>query len=146
MDNGTTQLFAAFNTADGTVISSLHRRHRSTEFKKLLAKIDQEVPADLDVHAICTDTYSTHKESRRENMAGGSPPGSRCTSLQRIPAGSTRWSGCSRSFHPKTSCNTAITTASSNWKQTSTADWASTPFTAHANFVRETYQKSSSRP
>jgi len=58
--NGTTSLFAAFNTADGTVISSLHRRHRSTEFKKFLAKIDQEVPADLDVHLIC-DNYSTHK-------------------------------------------------------------------------------------
>jgi len=58
--NGTTSLFAAFNTADGTVISSLHRRHRSTEFKKFLTKIDQEVPADLDVHLIC-DNYSTHK-------------------------------------------------------------------------------------
>jgi hypothetical protein len=43
--NGTTSLFAAFNTADGTVISSLHRRHRSIEFKKFLAKIDAEVPA-----------------------------------------------------------------------------------------------------
>jgi transposase len=58
--NGTTSLFAAFNIDDGTVISSLHRRHRSTEFKKFLAKIDQEVPADLDVHLIC-DNYSTHK-------------------------------------------------------------------------------------
>ena len=51
--NGTTSLFAAFNIADGTVISSLHRRHRSIEFKKFLAKIDAEVPADLDVHLIC---------------------------------------------------------------------------------------------
>jgi transposase len=58
--NGTTSLFAAFNTADGTVISSLHRRHRSIEFKKFLAKIDQEVPAGLDVHLIC-DNYGTHK-------------------------------------------------------------------------------------
>ena len=31
--HGTTSLFAAFNTADGTVISSLHRRHRSIEFR-----------------------------------------------------------------------------------------------------------------
>jgi len=58
--NGTTSLFAAFNTADGTVISSMHRRHRSIEFKKFLAKIDAEVPADLDVHLIC-DNYGTHK-------------------------------------------------------------------------------------
>jgi hypothetical protein len=41
--HGTTSLFAAFNTADGTVISSLHRRHRTVEFKKFLAKIDAEV-------------------------------------------------------------------------------------------------------
>jgi transposase len=58
--NGTTSLFAAFNTTDGTVISSLHRRHRSIEFKKFLAKIDAEVPADLAVHLIC-DNYGTHK-------------------------------------------------------------------------------------
>jgi len=58
--NGTTSLFAAFNIDDGTVISSLHRRHRSIEFKKFLTKIDAEVPADLAVHLIC-DNYSTHK-------------------------------------------------------------------------------------
>lgn len=58
--HGTTSLFAAFNTLDGTVISSLHRRHRTIEFKKFLTKIDQEVPAELDVHLIC-DNYGTHK-------------------------------------------------------------------------------------
>jgi transposase len=58
--NGTTSLFAAFNTADGTVISSLHRRHRSIEFKKFLNKIDKEVPEHLDIHLVC-DNYGTHK-------------------------------------------------------------------------------------
>ena len=58
--HGTTSLFAAFNTIDGTVISSIHRRHRSIEFKKFLAKIDAEVPAELEVHLVC-DNYSTHK-------------------------------------------------------------------------------------
>ena len=58
--NGTTTLFAAFNTADGTVISSLHRRHRTIEFKKFLAKIDSQVPEGLDVHLVC-DNYGTHK-------------------------------------------------------------------------------------
>lgn len=58
--HGTTSLFAAFNTADGTVISAMHRRHRAVEFKKFLAKIDAEVPADLDVHLVC-DNYGTHK-------------------------------------------------------------------------------------
>jgi transposase len=58
--HGTTSLFAAFNTADGTVISALHRRHRTIEFKKFLTKIDAEVPAHLDVHLVC-DNYGTHK-------------------------------------------------------------------------------------
>jgi transposase len=58
--NGITSLFAAFNIADGTVISALHRRHRAAEFKKFLARIDASVPAGLDVHLIC-DNYGTHK-------------------------------------------------------------------------------------
>jgi transposase len=58
--HGTTSLFAAFNTADGTVISSLHRRHRTIEFKKFLTKIDATVPAHLQVHLIA-DNYGTHK-------------------------------------------------------------------------------------
>ena len=58
--HGTTSLFAAFNTADGTVISSLHRRHRTIEFRKFLIKIDDEVPAELDIHLVC-DNYGTHK-------------------------------------------------------------------------------------
>jgi transposase len=58
--HGTTDLFAAFNIADGTVISSLHRRHRAAEFKKFLARIDRTVPAGLDVHLVC-DNLATHK-------------------------------------------------------------------------------------
>jgi transposase len=58
--HGTTSLFAAFNTADGTVISSMHRRHRTIEFKKFLTKIDAEVPAELEVHLVA-DNYGTHK-------------------------------------------------------------------------------------
>src|SRR4051795_9988834 len=58
---GTTTLFAALDVADGTVIGSIHRRRRrAVEFKKFLAKIDTEVPPDLDVHLIC-DNLSTHK-------------------------------------------------------------------------------------
>jgi transposase len=51
--HGVTTLFAAFNIADGTVISELHRRHRATEFKKFLITIDKAVPAELGVHLIC---------------------------------------------------------------------------------------------
>jgi hypothetical protein len=31
---GTSSLFAAFNVADGSVISELHRQHRAVEFRK----------------------------------------------------------------------------------------------------------------
>jgi transposase len=58
--NGITSLFAAFNIADGTVISELHRQHRATEFKQFLTAIDKAVPAGLDVHLVC-DNYGTHK-------------------------------------------------------------------------------------
>ncbi|MFD8197290.1 IS630 family transposase [Streptomyces wuyuanensis] len=57
---GTTTLFAALDTATGKVIGSLHRRHRATEFKKFLIKLDREVPRELDVHLIL-DNYVTHK-------------------------------------------------------------------------------------
>ncbi|WP_316691158.1 IS630 family transposase, partial [Pseudonocardia sp. H11422] len=43
--NGITSLFAAFDTADGTVIGELHRQHRATEFRKFLTTIDKTVPA-----------------------------------------------------------------------------------------------------
>jgi transposase len=58
--HGTTGLFAAFNIADGTVISCLYRRHRAAEFKKFLARIDKNVPAGLQVHMVC-DNLATHK-------------------------------------------------------------------------------------
>lgn len=58
--HGTTSLFAAFNIADGTVISELHRRHRATEWLTFLATIDKQVPAELDIHLVC-DNYATHK-------------------------------------------------------------------------------------
>jgi transposase len=58
--HGVTSLFAAFNIADGTVISELHRRHRHQEFLKFLRRIDKNVPAGLDVHLVC-DNYGTHK-------------------------------------------------------------------------------------
>jgi transposase len=57
--HGITSLFAAFNIADGTVISQVHRRHRAIEFRKFLAAIDKAVPAGLGVHLVC-DNYATH--------------------------------------------------------------------------------------
>jgi transposase len=57
--HGTTNLYAALKVASGMVISQLTPRHRAVEFKRFLGRIDQEVPAALDVHVIC-DNSSTH--------------------------------------------------------------------------------------
>src|SRR5207253_1651530 len=58
--HGTTSLFAAFDVASGHVLGQLHRRHRSREFRRFLDTIEQNVPAELDVHLIL-DNYGTHK-------------------------------------------------------------------------------------
>jgi transposase len=58
--SGTSSLFAALDIASGKVIGSLHARHRTIEFKKLLKQIDAAVPDELDVHLIL-DNYTTHK-------------------------------------------------------------------------------------
>jgi hypothetical protein len=53
-------VFAAFNIADGTVISELHRQHRASEFKRFLVPIDKTVPEHLGIHMVC-DNYGTRK-------------------------------------------------------------------------------------
>lgn len=58
--HGTTSLFAALDVKTGKVIGEMRRRHRSTEFRKFLDRIDAQAPADLDVHLIM-DNYGTHK-------------------------------------------------------------------------------------
>jgi len=58
--NGVTSLFAAFNIADGTVVTEIRRRHRAVEYKQFLTAIDKAVPAELDVHIVC-DNLATHK-------------------------------------------------------------------------------------
>ena len=70
--HGITSLFAAFNIADGTVISELHRRHRAIEFKKFLVTIDKAVPAGLDVHLVC-DNYATHNTAEVKTWLGKHP-------------------------------------------------------------------------
>ncbi|MFD7170143.1 IS630 family transposase [Streptomyces violascens] len=70
--HGITSLFAAFNIADGTVISELHRRHRAVEFKKFLTRIDKAVPVGLDVHLVC-DNYATHNTPEIRTWLGKHP-------------------------------------------------------------------------
>ncbi|MEV4251276.1 IS630 family transposase [Streptosporangium canum] len=70
--HGTSSLFAAFDIADGKVIASMHRRHRSVEWLKFLKKIDREVPSHLHVHIVC-DNYGTHKTPAVQTWLAGHP-------------------------------------------------------------------------
>ena len=87
--HGTTSLFAAFNIADGTVICALHRRHRATEFKKFLARIDKAVPAELDVHLVC-DNLRHPQDPASSRPGWPATPASTCTSPRPARPGSTR--------------------------------------------------------
>ena len=57
---GTTTLFPALDVASGKVIGSLHRRHRTGEFKKFLMTLDKQTPPGLDLHLVL-DNCATHK-------------------------------------------------------------------------------------
>jgi hypothetical protein len=58
--HGPTNLYPALEVASGKVISQMTRRHRAIECKQFLARIDQAVPGELDVHLI-VENSSTHK-------------------------------------------------------------------------------------
>ena len=58
--NGTTNLFAALNMLDGTVIGECMPRHRHREFLRFLKTIDERTLPNLDLHLI-VDNYATHK-------------------------------------------------------------------------------------
>ena len=58
--HGTTSLFAALDTATGTIIGKCYRKHCSAEFRKFLDVIEANVPSDLDIHLVL-DNYATHK-------------------------------------------------------------------------------------
>ena len=57
--HGTTTLFAALNTLDGSVISMCQPRHRHAEWLKFLRLIDRKTPKHLTLHLI-VDNYATH--------------------------------------------------------------------------------------
>ena len=58
--HGTTDLFAAFGIADGTVISSLYRRHRARSSRSSWPGSTRPCPPGLGVHLVC-DNLATHK-------------------------------------------------------------------------------------
>jgi transposase len=57
--HGTTTLFAALNTLDGTVISMCEPRHRHEEWLKFLRLIDRKTPKRMTLHLVA-DNYGTH--------------------------------------------------------------------------------------
>jgi transposase len=61
--HGTTTLFAALNTLDGSVIARCEQRHRHVEWLTFLRQIDRETPKDKALHLIC-DNYATHKHPK----------------------------------------------------------------------------------
>jgi transposase len=58
--HGTTTLFAALSTLDGSLIAGCQPRHRPAEWFVFLRQINRETPKDKDVHLIC-DHYAPHQ-------------------------------------------------------------------------------------
>jgi len=61
--NGTTTLFAALDIATGAVFTECKPRHRHQKFLAFLRRLDECIPAALDVHLI-VDNYGTHKHAK----------------------------------------------------------------------------------
>ncbi len=61
--HGTTSLFAALDTAKGSVIGKCFNRHRHMEFINFLNLINRNVPRDKEIHIIANN-YSTHKHEK----------------------------------------------------------------------------------
>ncbi len=61
--HGTTTLFAALDIATGRVLTSCKRRHRHQEYIQFLKQIDENVPAEFDIHLV-VDNYATHKHEK----------------------------------------------------------------------------------
>ena len=70
--NGTTTLFAALNTLDGSVISRCEPRHRHIEWLSFLRQIERETPKDKSLHLIC-DNYATHKHPKVQDWLAKHP-------------------------------------------------------------------------
>ena len=70
--HGTTTLFAAFDIANGQVLTQCRAQHRHQEFLAFLKHIDASVPPDLDVHLV-VDNYATHKHPKVRAWLGDRP-------------------------------------------------------------------------
>jgi len=79
--NGTTTLFAALNTLDGSVIGECLPRHRHQEFLKFLRTLDREFPGDMELHLIA-GSRARHRRTDRglwqlQRQHARRPPGRR---------------------------------------------------------------------
>lgn len=70
--HGTTTLFAALNTLDGTIIGTCMKRHRHQEWLKFLRLLERETPTDKTLHLI-VDNYATHKHPKVRAWLGRHP-------------------------------------------------------------------------
>jgi transposase len=58
--HGTTDLFAALDTATGKVIGKCYQQHRAKDLRAFLGVVEESVPAELEVHVVI-DNLSAHK-------------------------------------------------------------------------------------
>lgn len=70
--HGTTNLFAALNVLDGTVLAHCAPRKRHTEFLAFLHQLDRTIPARREVHLIL-DNYATHTHPKVEAWFAAHP-------------------------------------------------------------------------
>ena len=70
--HGTTTLFAAIELITGNVVGQCMPRHRHQEWLKFLQRVDEEMPADLDLHLI-VDNYATHKHPKVKDWLAKHP-------------------------------------------------------------------------
>ena len=61
--HGTTTLFAALNTLDGSIIGQCMQKHRHQEWIRFLNLVKKNVPMKKEIHIIC-DNYATHKHPK----------------------------------------------------------------------------------
>lgn len=87
--HGTSTLFAALNVATGEVIGQCKPRHQHQEFLAFLKTVEQQTPAELDLHPI-VDNYATHKHDKVKNWPKRHPR----VTLHFIPTSSS-WSSAS---------------------------------------------------
>lgn len=70
--HGTTNLFAALNVLDGTVLARCAPRKRHTEFVAFLQQLNRAVPKRGDIHLIL-DNYGTHTHPKVEDWFAAHP-------------------------------------------------------------------------